>query len=196
MDAVRRMTIGAALLAAVGCGESDRQVPRGPAAASNEEIVREYARALNARDWRVLETLVAESYVLHSQPTPEATVRSREDFLEWARSEAEVFPDAVIELERLVVEGDHVAFWATYTGEQVGEMGPFPSQGEEVELRHSGMHRIEDGEIAETWVTWDNLSALVQLGHWETRPARDIPPGEYCAVRIPGDESIGDMAGG
>lgn len=37
----------------------------------------------------------------------------------------------------------------------------------------------------QTWVTWDNLTAVVQLGHWETRPASDLRPGQYCAVRVP-----------
>jgi hypothetical protein len=28
-----------------------------------------------------------------------------------------------------------------------------------------GIHRLENGKIVETWVTWDNMAALAQLGH-------------------------------
>lgn len=27
-----------------------------------------------------------------------------------------------------------------------------------------GMHRFQDGAIAETWTSWDNVAALTQLG--------------------------------
>jgi predicted ester cyclase len=27
-----------------------------------------------------------------------------------------------------------------------------------------GMHRFENGKIAETWTSWDNRAALAQLG--------------------------------
>ena len=27
-----------------------------------------------------------------------------------------------------------------------------------------GMHRFESGRVAETWTSWDNLAALMQLG--------------------------------
>lgn len=182
-----------ACVVAAGCAGPEPDDPAGPAAASNEEVVQAYVRALNGRDWAALDTLVSEEYRRHSQPRPEATIRSRADFLRWARTDAETFPDATLELEKLVSEADHVAFWARYTGKQVGDLGPFRSQGEEVELKYSGMHRVEDGRIAETWITWDNLSALVQLGHWETRPAGDISPAQYCAVRVPRGESINEL---
>lgn len=184
------------MMVAAACGGPGDGVEGPESAEGNERVVEAYVRALNDRDWTALDTLVADEYTRHSQATPEATVRSREDFLAWARRDAKIFPDAMLDLEKLVSEGDHVAFWAEYTGRQAAELGPFPPRGEEIDLRHSGMHRLEDGRIAETWVTWDNLTALVQLGHWETRPSQEIPPGEFCAVRIPRGESVGDLAGG
>jgi hypothetical protein len=33
-------------------------------------------------------------------------------------------------------------------------------------LDFSGFLRFQDGQIAEMWVTWDNLAALSQLGHY------------------------------
>jgi hypothetical protein len=36
------------------------------------------------------------------------------------------------------------------------------------------VHRIAEGKIVETWVTWDNLAALSQLGLF---PAGDEAPG-------------------
>jgi hypothetical protein len=33
-----------------------------------------------------------------------------------------------------------------------------------MELVIIGVHRFEDGQLAETWTSWDNLAALTQLG--------------------------------
>lgn len=57
-------------------------------------------------------------------------------------------------------------------------MGPFPATGNEMEISFAGIHRIEDGKIAETWVTWDNLTALTQLGLWPPPEFREIAVGE------------------
>ena len=63
-----------------------------------------------------------------------------------------------------------MAVWATYRGTQRGRWGSFPPSGKSLEVDFVGFFRIEQGRIAELWVTWDNLAALVQLGHLQ-------PPG-------------------
>jgi predicted ester cyclase len=64
----------------------------------------------------------------------------------------------------IIAEGDLVAFWGTYSASQTGPMGPFPATGMRMVSEMGGVHRIADGRIAETWVTWDNLTGLHQLG--------------------------------
>jgi hypothetical protein len=43
-----------------------------------------------------------------------------------------------------------------------------------MEIDFAGVHRIEDGKIAETWVTWDNLVGLTQLGLWPPSELEEI----------------------
>ena len=43
-------------------------------------------------------------------------------------------------------------------------MGPQPATGKRMELDMAGMHRIADDKIVESWVIWDNMTALAQLG--------------------------------
>ena len=64
----------------------------------------------------------------------------------------------------LVGEGDFVAWRSTGTGTQQGPMGPFPATGRRMSITIIGMHRFENGKIAETWTSWDNVAALGQLG--------------------------------
>jgi predicted ester cyclase len=73
-------------------------------------------------------------------------------------------------IHRMLAEDDLVAFWATYSGIQDGPMGPYPATGKRMELDFAGMHRIADDKIVETWVTWDNLTGLTQLGLFPPEP--------------------------
>ena len=43
-------------------------------------------------------------------------------------------------------------------------MGPFPTTGRRMSIVIIGMHRFENGRIAETWTSWDNMTAARQLG--------------------------------
>ena len=52
-------------------------------------------------------------------------------------------------------------------------MGPFPPSGNRLQIPFVGILRIEDGKIAEIWVEWDNLNALMQLGHFPPEAATE-----------------------
>ncbi|MDX1623137.1 MAG: ester cyclase [Gemmatimonadota bacterium] len=190
------LATAALVLVASACGE-DRAVREAERDAAREAAVRALADALNDRDWAALDTLLTGDYTRHSQATPAANVNSREDFVEFLREDAAAFPDARIDLEKLVAEGDQVAFWGTYSGTQEGPTGVFPATGERMELDFAGIHRFREGRIAETWVTWDNLAALVQLGHWEVTPPSERPdPDAFCAVWVPARApAVDDTAG-
>jgi len=140
---------------------------------SNKEVVLRFTDAVNSRDLEALDELITENFVRQSQATPDVQVENREQFKEYLRQNAETFPDEKIEIEQLVAEGDLVAFRGTYKGTQAGQMGPFPPSGEEMELEIAGMFRLEAGKLAELWITWDNLAALAQLGHFPPKPEMD-----------------------
>lgn len=132
----------------------------------NKAVVEGFVSVGNARDWDRLSDFVADDFVRHCQATPELDIRSRDQFQAFMEADTAVFPDAQIEVRQLVAEGDRVAVWATYSGTQEGPMGPFPPSGARMSIDFGAIFRIQDGKIAELWVTWDNMAALVQLGHF------------------------------
>jgi predicted ester cyclase len=131
----------------------------------NKALARRFGEAMNTRRFELLDEIVAPDMRRHCQATPEVTVSSLEEFKEFLRQDAMVFPDSVQKLHPLVAEGNLVAVWATYEGTQAGRMGPFPPSGRKMQVDFAAFLRIQDRKIAELWVTWDNLAALVQLGH-------------------------------
>ena len=110
---------------------------------------------------------LAPDYVRHSQAMPPELqeLRGRKVMHEWLSSCFVTFPDYHEEVEWLVGEGDFVAWRSRARGTQAGPLGPFPPTHKQMDLVIIGMHRFDDGLVAETWTSWDNLAALTQLGH-------------------------------
>jgi predicted ester cyclase len=103
--------------------------------------------------------------VRHCQATPDLDVESLDQLKEFLRLDTEVFPDSVQTIRHLVAEGNLVAVWTTYEGTQKGPMGPFPPSAARAQFDFGAAFRMEEGKIAEWWVTWDNMTVLRQLGH-------------------------------
>lgn len=158
---------GRPLLAAVpllllfSCSKSTTSVEQ-----QNKALVNRFGEAVNARDFDAVRRLLAVDFVRHCQATPDVAVRNAEQFIEYLRADAAVVPDSRQTLQQLVAERDRVAFLITYEGTQEGQMGPFPPSHRKMRLDVAGVFRIADGKLAELWVTWDNLAALAQLGHF------------------------------
>ena len=137
----------------------------------NKEVVLQAFEALQSGQYDILGRFISADYVRHCQATPEADVRSLDDFIALLELWDNSFSDIENRADRLIAEGDYVAFVACFSGTQTGAMGPFPASGRRMDSEFAGYHRLEDGKIVETWVTWDNLVALQQLGHFP-------PPGQ------------------
>ncbi len=129
-------------------------------------LIRRIGEVLNARQFDLLDELVAPDFVRHCQATPEFDVRSREQFKDYLRQDAAAFPDFHQTLRHLIAEGNLVAIWATYEGTQRGQIGPFPPSGRKMQVDFGAVFRVENGKLAEMWVVWDNITALKQLGHF------------------------------
>lgn len=131
----------------------------------NKEIVRTFAKAVNERDWDRLDELVHPSFIRHSHSAP--PVNSREELKEYLRAEFEIFPDAHESIEDMLAENDRVAVRHGFRGTQLGQMGPYPPSGKVMAADYMAIYRIAGGVIVESWVEWDNLSGLMQLGHYK-----------------------------
>ena len=152
-----------ALLAGCLCGPCE-------VATANKEIVVAAFEVVRSGEFDQLDDLIAADYVRHCEATPDVEVTSLEAFKKYLAREAQTFPNPEITVNHLIAEDNLVAFWATYAADQEGPMGPFPATGKHMVIAIAGVHRIEDGKIAETWVTWDNVAGLTQLGLFPPQP--------------------------
>ncbi len=132
---------------------------------NNKATVTAFVQAISGQEWATLDALVADDVVRRSRTYGQPELRGRRQLVEFLKNESMTFPDAHQKILYLVADEDRVAAALQFTGTQKGPMGPFPASGRRIEANFLAMFRLKDGRIAEVWVEWDNLSALLQLGH-------------------------------
>jgi predicted ester cyclase len=135
---------------------------------ANKATVRHMLACLSAGDVSGFTDCLSPNYVRHCQAMPPELqeISGKDAMHQWLLSNFVPFPDFHEEAEWVVGEGDFVAWRSRATGTQKGAFGPFPPSGKMMDLVIMGMHRFDGGLIAETWTSWDNLAALIQLGHF------------------------------
>jgi steroid delta-isomerase-like uncharacterized protein len=131
----------------------------------NKRLIQRFWEAMNKRQLETLDGIVARDVVRHCQATPDIEVRSLDQLKDFLRQDTAVFPDSIQTITHLVAEDDLVAVWARYEGTQMGAMASFPPKGARVQFDFGAVFRVENGKIAESWVTWDNMTVLRSLGH-------------------------------
>ena len=134
--------------------------------AENKEIVRRVIdHGVNRQDVDFLLSMLKPDYRRHSQATgPMPEIRGRDQMGGFFRENFTTFPDWHEEIVLMLAEDDKVALVTRGTGTQTGPWGEVPPSGKPVAVDNFIVHRLEDGQIAETWIGWDNLAVLGQLG--------------------------------
>lgn len=129
---------------------------------------KELARRFHEEVWgnrnlAYIDERIAEDFVGHDPALPEP-VEGPDGVRETAQLFQAAFPDASVEIEQLVAEGDHLAIHRTLTGTHEHEFMGIEPTGAEVEVAGMAIYRLEDGRIVEEWQVIDMFGLLVQLG--------------------------------
>lgn len=123
----------------------------------------------------VFDETLAPNYVRHCQAMPpdlqemhgsEQLKAFVGDFISSVSDFSETF-------DVIVADSDKVAYVTTMSGTHTGTMGGLPASGKKFTCVNIIIQRFEDGKIAESWVSWDNVAMLSQLGFF---PPPDAQP--------------------
>lgn len=74
------------------------------------------------------------------------------------------FPDVSYTIEEQLVDGDKVITRWTARGANTGALMGMPPSGKAITITGISIERIANGKIAETWVNYDLLGLLQQVG--------------------------------
>jgi len=73
-------------------------------------------------------------------------------------------PDLKLEVEEMIVAGDHVIGRLHFSGHFSGRFGQRQGDGRAIDFRAVDIYTLRDGRIARNWHLEDNLTLLRQLG--------------------------------
>ena len=132
----------------------------------NMAVVREAHAALARGDLDAFKSAIGPSYVRHCQAMPpgQQELRGTAEFFTFLEEWITAVPAYEDTLSQMIARGDKVAYVSTMTGVQSGPLGDLPATGKEFTLVNIIIQRLERGKVVETWVSWDNVALLSQLG--------------------------------
>ncbi|HET9660917.1 MAG TPA: ester cyclase family protein [Thermomicrobiales bacterium] len=120
-----------------------------------------YFDAFNNGDADALGDLLAADYRHHG-----ALVKDQDRDLHIQRllTNLAAFPDGHYEIEDITANGDLVAVRHIFSGTLQGEYAGVQPAGQPVKVRAVHIHKVECGQIVETWNSGDGLGVLRQIG--------------------------------
>jgi predicted ester cyclase len=124
-------------------------------------IERFHRTLLDSREIGAIDEFVADDFASHSTPPglPEgiAGVRSFFEILK------DAFPDADLEIEQLVADGDWVAVASRLTGTHTGSLMGVEATGRRASVAMIDLVRVADGRIVEHRGLTDTVGLMRQL---------------------------------
>jgi steroid delta-isomerase-like uncharacterized protein len=116
-----------------------------------------------AGNYDVADELVAADARGYDPALPQPTI-GPEGVKESARGYRAAFPDLKITAEQVIADGDYVAIRWTARGTHKGDLFGIAPTGKQATATGISIDRWANGKIAESWVNWDTLGLLQQLG--------------------------------
>src|SRR5262245_19395205 len=130
-----------------------------------EAVVRGVYRTMfETGDTSQVATVVTDDVIDHAAPpgTPASGHAALAGVIAYLHR---VLADITYEIEDVIEAGDRVAFRATLSARQVGDLFGFPATGRPFRMQQIHIVRFDGDRIAEHWACRDDLGALHQLGH-------------------------------
>lgn len=132
----------------------------------NMSLVRRIHAEVSKGNLAIFDEVLSPDYVRHCQAMPPQfqELRGTTEFKGFISDFIDAVPDCKDEIEFILADSNMVAYVTTTTGTQTGPLGDLPASGRTFSLTNVVIQRIEDRKIVETWISWDNVALLSQLG--------------------------------
>ena len=129
----------------------------------NEALVRRTFDAFNSGDTSAAEEMIADGAVNHDPATP-SDATGPESFRQTIELYRSAFSDLTFTIDEMFSDGDLVCTRWSSTGTHDGDLMGIPASGSQTSLSGISIDRVEDGKVAESWVQWDNMGLMQQIG--------------------------------
>ena len=125
------------------------------------DLARSYIAMWNAADVGAVDRIVAADVVGHVNG---ATLHGRETLRQRIAALRGMYADAAFSADDVIVERDRAVVRWMFRGTNTGPAFGKPATQKVITITGINIFRIENGQIAELWVSADDLGELEQLG--------------------------------
>ncbi len=130
----------------------------------NKSVVSRWMDELfNKGNVSINDEILVPDYVNHDPSLPEDN-RSREGFKQFVSMVRSAFPDFQLNCVDQIAEGDQVVTRFSMGGTHKGEFMGIAPTNKQSQLTGISIERLAGGKVVETWVNWDALGMMQQLG--------------------------------
>jgi len=131
---------------------------------NNKDVVLRYWYQELWDNWNiaVADDFLTDDYHLHAPGVP--VPLDRDTTKQVVAMYGKSFPDLKHTVDELIGEGDTLAARWTVRGTHKGEFQGIPASGKSVKLSGITVHHLKDGRVRETWLVYDNMELLQQIG--------------------------------
>jgi steroid delta-isomerase-like uncharacterized protein len=130
----------------------------------NKAVIRRFLKDFfEGGNLDLADELFDPDYVLHDPAVPEE-VRGPEGIKQYVSMYCSAYPDTHFTVEDQIAEGDRVVTRWTGQGTHQGELMGISPTGNQVTVTGIEFDRVSDGKMQETWVNYDALGMMQQLG--------------------------------
>lgn len=147
----------------------DKARPNGDRSGGVDLVARLVDDVINGGDTRLLPMLVSPDHVTHD---PTGDLYGPEGVRIDIAGYRTAFPDLEMTTDDLLADGDLVARRFTIRGAHTGPFLGIAPSGQPVTLTGLAVHRIAEGRLVETWISYDCLGLVRQVAERAADPAR------------------------
>jgi predicted ester cyclase len=134
----------------------------------NKALIRRIHAEVSNGNLEIFDEVLSPNYIRHCQSMPLELqeIHGTEVFKEFVTDFVNAVSNCKDEIDFIIADSNMVAYVTTTTGIQTGPIGNLAPSGKEFMLKNIVIQRIENGKVAETWISWDNVAMLNQLGYF------------------------------
>ena len=130
----------------------------------NKQVVRKlFNDFLSKGNLAVADEIIAANHVHHDPATPDFG-KGPEGQKQTISLYRTAFPDLQFKIDQIIEADDFVTTRYTSTGTHKGELRGIAPTNKTIKVEGMAINRISRGGIVETWVIWDALGLMQQLG--------------------------------
>lgn len=131
---------------------------------ANKNVIRRlFEEVWNKGNLPVADELFTQNYSHHDSSTPEFG-RGPESEKKRVTLYRTAFPDVRLTVEDIIAEGETVTARWSCKGTHKGDLNGIAPTGKQVTISGISVARFTGSKISESWVNWDALGLMQQLG--------------------------------